>query len=405
VRTTASVLNSSCLCRTLDEAKIEAVLTQKLAGIPGDGVRRFFSHTAVYLSSQDVTAMTTAINVIEGTLAQPAFLRAIGLPVITEPQRGVFMGYDFHITDSGPKLIEINTNAGGAYLNLLLAEAQLKCCEGSRPPTDISGLEERFFTTFQREWELVRGNVSLKTIAIVDEDPASQFLYPEFLLFQRLFRQKGIDCEILDPSELELVDDHLSAHGKAIDLVYNRSTDFYLEGPTNVALRRAHELRSVVLTPSPQLHQRYAHKSNLVLLSSSEFLASIQVAEADQRFLKQVIPKTLLVSEQDSDKLWRERKRYFFKPLAGFGSKAAFRGDKVTKGVWENILQGEYVAQEIVAPEVRRLDLDGTPSDLKSDLRVYTYDGKPLLFAARLYSGQTTNFRTAGGGFAAVFMV
>ena len=27
---------------------------------------------------------------------------------------GVFMGYDFHVTRSGPRLIEINTNAGGA---------------------------------------------------------------------------------------------------------------------------------------------------------------------------------------------------------------------------------------------------------------------------------------------------
>jgi hypothetical protein len=33
-----------------------------------------------------------------------------GLPQVP---RGVFMGYDFHLTESGPKLIEINTNAGG----------------------------------------------------------------------------------------------------------------------------------------------------------------------------------------------------------------------------------------------------------------------------------------------------
>ena len=35
-----------------------------------------------------------------------------GLPQVP---RGVFMGYDFHLTESGPKLIEINTNAGGGH--------------------------------------------------------------------------------------------------------------------------------------------------------------------------------------------------------------------------------------------------------------------------------------------------
>jgi hypothetical protein len=39
---------------------------------------------------------------------------------------------------------------------------------------------------------------------------------------------------------------------------------------------------------------------------------------------------------------------------------------------------------------------------LKVDLRAYSYDGEVLLLAARLYRGQTTNFRTEGGGFAPV---
>ena len=37
------------------------------------------------------------------------------------------------------------------------------------------------------------------------------------------------------------------------------------------------------------------------------------------------------------------------------------------------------------------------------DLRDYVYDGQVQWIAARLYQGQTTNFRTPGGGFAPVF--
>jgi len=33
----------------------------------------------------------------------------------------------------------------------------------------------------------------------------------------------------------------------------------------------------------------------------------------------------------------------------------------------------------------------------------YVYDAQVQLVAARLYRGQTTNFRTGGGGFAPVF--
>jgi len=43
--------------------------------------------------------------------------------------------------------------------------------------------------------------------------------------------------------------------------------------------------------------------------------------------------------------------------------------------------------------------------DLKMDLRNYVYRGDVQLVTARLYRGQTTNFRTPGGGFAPVLAV
>ena len=48
---------------------------------------------------------------------------------------------------------------------------------------------------------------------------------------------------------------------------------------------------------------------------------------------------------------------------------------------------------------------DGERTELKADVRLYTYEGKVLLGAARLYRGQTTNMRTPGGGFAPVLIV
>jgi hypothetical protein len=58
----------------------------------------------------------------------------------------------------------------------------------------------------------------------------------------------------------------------------------------------------------------------------------------------------------DAQRLWDARRSLFFKPVAGFGSRAAYRGDKLTKRVWQDILAGDYVAQAIVAPGERVID-------------------------------------------------
>jgi len=72
--------------------------------------------------------------------------------------------------------------------------------------------------------------------------------------------------------------------------------------------------------------------------------------------------------------------------------------------VWKHIQSGGYVAQKFIVPPVRAVTRDDEEVELKYDLRVYTYEGRPLLLAARMYQGQTTNLRTSGGGLAPVIM-
>ncbi|HEX5361462.1 MAG TPA: hypothetical protein VFW49_10290, partial [Fluviicoccus sp.] len=115
-------------------------------------------------------------------------------------------------------------------------------------------------------------------------------------------------------------------------------------------------------------------------------------------------PATRRVTPDNAEMLWNQRKELFFKPVAGYGGKAAYRGDKITRRVWEDIQAGDYVAQTRIPPSERMVQQHGEPMLLKFDLRCYTYAGKIQLMAARLYQGQTTNFRTPGGGFAPVFV-
>jgi hypothetical protein len=117
------------------------------------------------------------------------------------------------------------------------------------------------------------------------------------------------------------------------------------------------------------------------------------------------VPQTRKVTPGRAAELWAGRRQLFFKPVAGYGGKAAYRGDKLTRRVWGEIQAGDFVAQALVPPGERAAEVDGVQAGLKFDVRAYTYAGRVLLLAARMYAGQTTNFRTPGGGFAPVVVV
>ena len=410
-------LNSECFCVSLDQQ----ALRQALAAETGradvfqllqERCPTVFAARPVFVSPVHMKRMRDLIYAVESVVALPTYREEVlaYAPAIARHSsgpRGVFMGYDFHVAQEGFGLIEINTNAGGAMLNALMARAQRACCPEVAGVVPPPALAERFvadiITMFQHEWALAGRKQPLRSIAIVDTAPTSQYLYPEFILFQTLFESQGMRAVIVDPAELELRSGRLWHGDLTIDLVYNRLTDFLLEAPANADLREAHLTDATVLTPHPQAHALYADKRNLILLSSDEHLQRLGVATETRATLLASIPRTQQVQREKAEELWAQRKGLFFKPAAGYGSRAAYRGDKLTRRVWEDILAGNYVAQALIAPGVRVLDNNASPQVLKFDLRNYVYDTQVQWVAARLYQGQTTNFRTVGGGFAPVY--
>lgn len=407
-------LNKNCFCVTLDLPSLREAMERE-AGEPAffeTFIRpkaHLFSHVPVFLSATTVDEMRAIAAAVE-TTAQLAAYKAAVLSWAPEIARadhgpiGALMGYDFHLGEDGPRLIEINTNAGGAFLNAFLARAQRACCaEMDIPPTLLS-FEDAAFRMFQNEWIRQRGTGAPERIAIVDDNPPEQYLYPEFVLARRVFAARGVDAVIADASQLRYDDGRLSVDGKTIDLVYNRVTDFSFDQPEHKALQEAYRDGAVVVTPNPHNHALLADKRNLSLLSKPATLEAWGV-EPRLRALLDAVPRTVLVNPDNADALWKSRKDLFFKPTGGHGGKAVYRGDKLTKGVWAEIAGGGYVAQTLVRPSERMIKIDETPQRRKMDVRLYTYDGQVLLVAARLYQGQTTNFRTLGGGFAPVFVI
>ena len=410
-------LNRECFCLSLDRDALARALDAEL-GQPGlsELVRErcpfMFAAQPVFVAAPRIRRMAQVVRAVESVVALPAYREQTlaAAPAIarlgkTGP-RGVFFGYDFHLEQDRLGLIEINTNAGGAMLNAVLARAQRACCEAmdSMAPTQASAdaFEQRIVDMFRREWRLAGRSRPLASIAIVDTAPPEQYLYAEFLLFQQLFERHGLRAVIADPSALEWRNGALWHGDVAIDLVYNRLTDFYLEQPESAALREAYVHQGVVLTPHPQAHALYADKRQLALFSDGVRLQALGVPEATRQVLLDAVPHTEVVNAADAERLWAARRGLFFKPVAGFGGRAAYRGDKLTRRVWQEILAGDYVAQAIVAPGERLIDGDAAHA-MKFDLRAYAYDGDAQWVAARMYQGQTTNFRTPGGGFAPVY--
>lgn len=408
-RPLAAALNRACRCFPVSREQIVSALRD-------DPLREehhaLVSGAALFVAASDAEAISAFIANAGRAMALPAFRQAAlaqsGASAQHDPGiAGGLLGYDFHLSDDGPKLIEINTNPGGVLINAEIQDALQACCQQAedwlpRLP-GAAEVRDAVFAVFEREWQQAGGR-GAPTVAIVDDQPEGQYLSPEFVLFRKLFAERGWAAHITDPSALTHRDNALWLGEARIDLVYNRLTDFALTEPASAALRSAWQAGQLALTPHPRAHALHADKRLLAWLSDESRLRELGVGAATAKSIAARLPPTFEVRREDGERWWQERKDYYFKPAAGYGSKAAYAGDKLTRKTFEQVLGGGYLAQQRVLPPQR--DIGGQQS-LKYDLRAYVdpADHRVILMTARLYRGQTTNFRTPGGGFAPVVVV
>lgn len=255
-------LNRNCLCITLDRAELDLALDREAAEAGffknlTEQRPHLFSNVPVFLSASSLATMREIVEAIEATAQLPDYRGAVlswapDIARVDHGPAGVLMGYDFHLDDDGPKLIEVNTNAGGAFLNAVLARAQTACCSDildQQAGRFIEDFEERVAGMFQEEWCRQRGSGSPGTIAILDDAPEEQYLYPELVLARQMLIRHGMEAVIGDARELQYQGSELVLGGRKIDLVYNRLVDFTLAQSEHAPLRAAYEDNAVVVTP------------------------------------------------------------------------------------------------------------------------------------------------------------
>lgn len=307
--------------------------------------------------------------------------------IIDPGNKSLFMSYDFHLAEDGnPKLIEINTNAAFLALGYYFYDL-LKLPLGT--DFKISDLKNDFI----EELKLNGKSSASPKILIIDEDPFKQRLFAEFVTYQTLIKSFGWDCQI---------EDYRNVKNHQPDLVYNRWTDFYFDKLESKYLADTFKNKSICYSPNPYEYFLQADKQRLVDVNDDIFWAQIPLAENHKEIIKTAVPLTKLMSEFDSNELWNQRKRMFFKPTNSFGSKQTYRGGSISRKLYDELPKTEFLAQEYVAaPEKIFTTPEGTDS-FKFDLRCYAYKNKLQLVIARIYKGQVTNLKTTYGGFAPI---
>jgi hypothetical protein len=414
----AKQLNEACQCIWVDRGKLRSRFRADLGLEAGVLETRagLVSGSVVFIGQREADAMDRAVRLITRVLQGDACEAKVTMtaPAIAQARQrttGGVLGFDFHLGGAIPQLIEINTNPGGLLVGFELAHAATANCDClaatlprlASASLGIDRVGHRIVASIADDWRRARGDTPLRTIAIVDDEPAGQYLYPEFLLYRRLLEHAGWRVLIADATALTATPDALLLDGERIDLVYNRLTDFYLAEERHSALRVAYERGLAVVTPHPAAHARFADKRLLAWLRDESLLIAAGLDPAERAVVLATIPPTEIVEPANAAELWRRRKSLFFKPVDGFAGKAAYRGDKITRTAFERVASHHYVAQAIVPTSSRRIGTaEGNESELRMDVRNFAMHGETWLRAARLYRGQTTNFRTGGGGFAPV---
>ncbi len=314
--------------------------------------------------------------------------------------QAVMMCYDFHLAGDMPRLIEVNTNAGGSLLAYLAHDPSLPVA----PESLDAKQKSRLLHTFSTEFLQFTGGDKTRPerIAIVDENPEEQHLYAEMKVFAELFREWGVDAVVVDPSQLQTSEMGIWFDGSLIDFVYNRHCDFYLESDEMAGLKEAYLRGKVCLSPNPHMYGLLADKRRMPLWSDPQAWESWSLSAADKQLLQELVPDSALLTEYDLQDLWSHRKQYAFKPVNSFGSRGVLLGEKISRKRFNQLPLEQTIVQEMVPPSMTDVSDFGA---MKTDFRLYAYRNRTLGVTARLYQGQVTNMRTPGGGFARVKVV
>ncbi len=260
-----------------------------------------------------------------------------------------------------------------------------------------------------REW----GGSGKPNIAILDwkEVPT----YSEFELFIQYFKSQGVECQIIDPRDVEYQNGRLTCGDFHIQLIYKRVliTELIERGGLDHPVVRAVRNHDVCMV-NP-FHCKLLYKKASLSVLSDEANAHL-FTEDELTAIKNCIPWTRNVEERHTTYgglpvdlipfIHKYKDQLVLKPNDDYGGHGIVLGWHTNTSGWEKAvqeaLQNSYIVQERVAiPE------EPYPSIVEGKLRIYDrmLDTAPFIFYGDYVDGCLTRLSTdpllnvtAGGG-------
>jgi glutathionylspermidine synthase len=310
-------------------------------------------------------------------------------------------------SDRDAKILEINADSPAMMTFTDLVEdllLELKpwdelLAHGVRPRRRTKAMLEAILAAYT-EWG---GKRLDPTIAIVDwcgESTANELLHTA-----RSFESLGCPTIVCDPRQLGLDSDGLHLDGRRIDIVQRRVLfpDFLSRRGDLENLITAYA-RGKVCMVNPLRSHMVGNKMALALLYQRG--DELGLDEDDQRVIRELIPRTEVVTRDSLETLRKDRAQWVLKGGYGSGGKEVAFGSALSDAAWEAALEHGCTVPTIAQRRltIPRLHLPTLTSDGQVRYQNLYANWNPWVFGGR-YAGATTRVSsrqvvsiTAGGG-------
>lgn len=192
-------------------------------------------------------------------------------------------------------------------------------------------------------WSVEQPNVAI--VDFIDKGTTN-----EFLKFKKAFEDAGVNCEIIDPRELDYDGENLTFGDYKIDLIYRRAVtmDIMEKFDEIQPMIRAFMDDKIVLIGSFRSHIMHT-KLVFKILRLPETRAFL--TEEENAFLRDHIPYTEeFITQDDFERVRLHKDDYILKPYEGYASYKVYAGREHSREEWEQILKeilnGDYIYQE-----------------------------------------------------------
>lgn len=206
----------------------------------------------------------------------------------------------------------------------------------------------------------------------------------ELYVFERVFKEKGYQCEVVDIRSLEYRNHKLwsTKSGMQVDVIYRRAVTKDVMDNLELVKDFIDAIKADDVTIIGAFQTQLIHHKciNQVLLHPlmQKYLTQEEVA-----YIEKHLPKTYDLTKDVADMIKEDKDRWIIKPKDSYAAKGVWAGVDLNTEEWKNEVNHctdkDYIAQEYITPyKTENIDLVNYDDyQMYSNLTgLYVYDGQ-----------------------------